>query len=93
MFLFVEEYLNDNIKEFIKLLKIRNSQILTTEYHEIDKEEWRKVVKKLNNNSILSIFSKQSYSVYKYAFDGKIIIEILIKFYNTIIQKRYYLNR
>jgi len=70
--------MDDSVKEFFQLLKTTNEQIITTDYREIDKEEWRSAIKKSNRNSTSSIFSKRCYNIYECALESKIMIDILL---------------
>ena len=57
------------------------------------KEEWIIAIKRSKCLSISSIFSKQTYAVYKYLLESDRMIYILTRYYNTIIEQQYYPKR
>ena len=50
------------------------------------------VVKKSKKRSVLSIFSKRIYSVYKIILESEIIIVVLIQFCNVVIKEEIVLD-
>ena len=86
---------NENACEFLKLLKILTGS--TTQYQfrnqKVTREEWYKKVSQAKKNSASSIFSKQTYSIYKCALGSKRMTDILVEFYNIILDKGYYPER
>jgi len=85
----------EDVWKFLKLLKVPTG--LRTQYpsrsHRITKEEWIKMVLKAKKNSASSIFSKRTYSIYKCSIGSERMTDILIDFYNTIIEIGYYPER
>ena len=81
-----------DIFDFLKLLE-RMNQIDSTKYCLIEIEEWKIVMKRAKWLNTSSIFSKRNYSIYKCCLQSKKMISILVKYYNTIIKKEYYLKR
>ena len=74
-----DKYSNDNIFEFLSLLKRNNSLINNRlKFQLITKEEWRLAVTKVQRMSILSIFLNRNYSIYKCALGSENIISILL---------------
>ena len=61
-------------------------------YQPITREEWAIVVKRSKRMSMSSIFSKRNL-IYKCTFLSNQITDILMKYYNIIIQKRFILSR
>ena len=59
---------------------------------EITEDEWIRVVKKVKRKSVSSMFSKRIYSIYKCALESTKITNILVRFYNTVVRKGYYLR-
>ena len=78
----------------MKLLKKPGEHVRgSNKMEELSVAEWSKVVKKSKRKSSSSVFSKKTYSVYKCALDSDKMINILVRFYNTILRKGYYLKR
>ena len=60
---------------------------------EITEDKWIRVVKKAKRKSASSMFSKRIYSVYKCALESTKMKIFLVRFYNTVMKKGYYLRR
>ena len=50
-------------------------------------------MKKAKHKSASSVFSKRTYSIYKCALESTKMTNILVRFYNTVVRKGYYLKR
>jgi len=62
-------------------------------YQPITREEWAIVVKRSKRMSTSLIFSKINYSIYKCTLLSNQITDILVEYYNIIIQSRFIPNR
>ena len=51
------------------------------------------MVKKSKRSSASSIFSRRTYTVYKYALGLERMTDILVMFYNILLKKGYYPKR
>ena len=59
---------DDNVYDFMKLLKRHGRYVIgSNTMAAITEEEWISTVKKSKRRSASSVFSKRTYSVYKYA--------------------------
>ena len=85
-----DECSNNDVFEFLSLLQWNNAISYETSYKPITKEEWQFVVRKAKRQSNLSIFSKRKYSMHECGLHSKILINILLKYYNVIMQKKFY---
>jgi len=81
---------NDNVYEFLKLLRQNGRNNYRRTRRELCEQDWIRVVKKSKRNSASSIFSKRTYAVYKCSLDSERMTNILVAFYNLIIKRGYY---
>jgi len=89
-----EECDNEDVYQFMKLLKKPGGHVRgSNKMEELSVAEWSKVMKKSKHKSLSSVFSKRTYSVYKCALDSDKMTNILVRFYNTVLRKGYYLKR
>ena len=56
--------------KFLKLLKTQRRRNRSRGEEGVTVESWRKVVKQSKKRSVSSIFSKRTYSIYKYALES-----------------------
>ena len=89
-----EDYSNPEVYDFLQLLNMNGAPYESTEqFRLITIDEWKLAVKQAKHMSISSIFSKRNYALYKYSICNNRIMAILVKYYNTIIQRQFYLQR
>ena len=89
-----EECNNDDVYEFMQLLKkLGGYERESNRMAEIIENEWTRVVKKVKRKSILFVFLKRNYSIYKCALESTKMISILVRFYNMVMRKGYYLKK
>ena len=50
-------------------------------------------MKRLKKNTTSSVFLKRNYSLYKYSLESELLTNLLVKYYNIIIIKRFYPSR
>ena len=86
-----EECGDERVFEFIKLLKVPIG--FRQHYKEILITDWEKVVKRSKKQSTSSIFSKHTYATYKCTLGCERMTEILVTYYNILIEKGYYPKR
>ena len=83
---------NEEVYNFLKLLKIEKSSE-KAEFKDISFKEWRHIVIKRNSNSSSLIFSKQAYTIYKILLCRDYITMLLFRFYNVLIKRKYFILR
>ena len=83
---------NDDVYNLLKLLQNNNFSERST-YTDVTLKEWMQVVKHSNANSTSSVYSRRTYAVYKISLDSDIITDSLLRYYNVIMKKRYYVKR
>ena len=89
-----EECNDDDVYEFISLLKRKGGYVEgSNQMVAITEEEWIRTIKKAKKKSASSVFSKQTYSVYKCVLGSQKMTSILVTFYNAVLKKGYYLER
>ena len=90
----LEESKCDNLQvfEFLKLLK-KPGFSRAEEFTPITNNEWIRVVKSAKKQSVSSIFSSRTYSIYKCTLSSDRMTNILVNFYNIIIKACYYPTR
>ena len=89
-----DEVDNSDLYDFLQLLKSKDYQNkYTKEFNEITIEDWRAVVAKCKSKSMLSVFSKCTYMVYKIIARNNRFMYVLLLFYNLVLKKRIVLNR
>ena len=89
----VDECDDGDVYKFLELLKTQRNGENNENGAEISREEWERVVTKAKKKSASSIFSNRTYSVYKCALDSKIMTDIFVLYYSTLIRKGFYLKR
>ena len=82
---------SDEVYKFLKLLY--NPFFADRYFEPITKDEWVRVVKAAKKASTSLIYSKHIYAIYKCTLESKKITDILVSFYNTLIQKEYFVKR
>ena len=88
-----EEVQDDNVYNFLKLL--RNEERWTNNNKELDPitlEDWKAVVQRSKRKSVSSVFSRRTYVVYKLVNNNDDFLEVLILFYNLVLQKGIFLE-
>ena len=88
-----DECYSKDVYQFLLLLQCQNELVINKEHKPILMQEWAEVVKKTKRMSTLSIFLKQNYAMCKLLLQSDEIIEILVKYYYTIIQQNFYPSR
>ena len=84
------EYDHPEVYQFLKLLT--QEKYTEYRYQPITIEEWKTVVRKLKKQSSSSIFSKRNYSLYKCSIASDLFTNLLVKYYNIIFIKQFYLS-
>ena len=62
-----DDYTNKEVFRFLNLLKKSNETPDNIEFEPINIEEWKNAVKSSKKHSTSSIYSQQTYAIYKYA--------------------------
>ena len=63
------------------------------QYQEITIEQWTKEVMRAKKHSASSLFSRRTYSVYKYALESDRMTGILVTILNIFLKRQYYPRR
>ena len=85
---------HNDVHDFLKLLIThKGRKINTREFEPITIEDWKAVVKRSKRKSMSSVFSRRTYVVYKLVNDNDEFLEVLLMFYNLVLQKGIVLKR
>ena len=86
---------SQKVWSFLKLLEVPTTlrEQVPSQGQYITKEQWIDKVKKAKKQSASSIFSNRTYATYKCALSSEKMTEILVEFYNIIIEVGYYPKR
>ena len=60
---------------------------------ELQTNEWKQVVCGAKKRCTSSVFSMRDYSVHKCALENNVVVVVLAKFYNFVIQHNHYPSR
>ena len=84
---------SDLIEVLNFLMSKKQNHKCTKEFNGLIEVDWRKVVKQCKRKSVSSVFSKRKHVVYKIVAQNERFMNVLILFYNLVIQKGIVLER
>ena len=88
-----EDCKDENVFKFLSLSKQPEYWEKKEYFWPIIEEEWVGVVKRVKKRSASSIYSRRTYTLYKYALVGGWLIILLVTYYSIIIRYQYFLTR
>ena len=73
-----DDYINEEVFRFLNLLKKSNEISGNIEFESINIEEWKNIVKSSKKCSALSIYSQQTYTIYKCTLSSQRLTSALV---------------
>ena len=84
---------SSNIYQFLSLLKQPEEMRERDHFQSITSEEWTTVVLRVKKRSASSIYSLRNYAIYKCTLSSTRMTNVLVAYYNLIIQRQFYPSR